>query len=205
MLIAVQTTGTPDTAAFRIRRPDGEQRILQSQARLVERDGHAKLAGTVMDITETRRLQEQLTAARDLFAGVLDAATETSIVATDPDGLITVFNRGAERILGRSAEEMVGRQTPALFHDSAEVTARATELGIEPGFEVFTHRARRRLGDPRVVVYPRRRPSAGGVVDGDCGPRRHGRNKEPTDVSVGCFTGRVGVGRGRRVRASRVR
>src|ERR1035437_8199103 len=31
------------------------------------------------------------------------------------------------------------------------------------------------------------------------------RKKEPTDASVGCFTGRVGVGRGRRVRASRVR
>ena len=31
------------------------------------------------------------------------------------------------------------------------------------------------------------------------------RKSEPTDASVGCFTGRVGVGRGRRVRASRVR
>ena len=78
MLLGVQTTGIPDSAAFRIRRPDGEQRILQSQARLVERDGHAKLVGTVMDITET------------------------AIIATDPEGLITVFNRGAERMLGEA-------------------------------------------------------------------------------------------------------
>jgi diguanylate cyclase (GGDEF)-like protein/PAS domain S-box-containing protein len=139
MLVGAQTTGTPDAAAFRIHRPDGEQRILQSHARLAERNGHAKLVGTVMDITETRRLQEELAAARDLFGGVLDAATETAIIATDPEGLITVFNRGAERMLGRSAEEMIGRHTPALFHDAAEVAARASELGIEPGFEVFAH------------------------------------------------------------------
>jgi diguanylate cyclase (GGDEF)-like protein/PAS domain S-box-containing protein len=136
-LRAVQATGNPDVVAFRIRRPDGQQRILESRARLVERDGHERLVGTVMDVTDTRRLQEELTAARDLAAGVLDAATETAIIGTDPEGLITVFNRGAERMLGRSAGEMVGRQTPALFHDPAEVIARASELGIEPGFEVF--------------------------------------------------------------------
>ena len=142
MLVGVQRTGTPDGAAFRIRRPDGERRILQSQARLAERDGHAKLVGTVMDITETRCLQEQLIAARDLFGGVLDAATETAIIGTDPEGLITVFNRGAERMLGRSANEMIAHHTLALFHDPAEVAARASELRIEPGFEVFAHGAR---------------------------------------------------------------
>jgi hypothetical protein len=42
----------------------------------------------------TQRLQQQLTAARDLFGGVLDAATEMAIIATDPEGVITVFSRG---------------------------------------------------------------------------------------------------------------
>ncbi len=153
MLVGVQRTGVSNSAAFRIRRPDGEQRILQSHARLTERDGHAKLMGTVMDITDTRRLQEQLTAARDLFGGVLDAATETSIIATDPQGLINVFNRGAERMLGRSAEEIIGRHTPALFHDPAEVAARATELGIEPGFEVFVQGARAGGSETREWSY----------------------------------------------------
>jgi diguanylate cyclase (GGDEF)-like protein/PAS domain S-box-containing protein len=142
MLADVRTTGTSDAAVFGIRRPDGERRILQSRARLATQDGRAKLVGTVMDITETRRLQHQLTAARDLFGGVLDAATETAIVATDPEGVITVFNRGAERMLGRSAADMIGRETPTLFHDPAEVAIRATEIGIEPGFEVLAHRAR---------------------------------------------------------------
>ena len=138
---------------FGICRPDGTRRTLQIWARLAERDGHAKLVGTVMDVTETRHLEEQLTAARDLFASVLDAATETSIIATDPDGTITVFNRGAERLLGRSAEEMIGRHTPALFHDPAEIVARAAELGIEPGFEVFVHGARAGGSETREWSY----------------------------------------------------
>ena len=146
-------TGTSEAMVYGIRRPDGERRILQAQARLADRDGRVKLVGTVMDITETRRLQEQLTAARDLFGGVLDAATEMAIIATDPVGVITVFNRGAERMLGRSAVEMVGRGTPTLFHDPAEVAARATEIGIEPGFEVFVQRARGGAAETREWSY----------------------------------------------------
>ena len=152
-LTAVKETGTSADVVFRIRRPDGEERILETWARLASHEGRARVVGTVMDITETRRLQEQLTAARDLFAGVLDAATETSIVGTDPGGLITVFNRGAERMLGRRAEEMIGRHTPACFHDAAEIAARAAELGIEPGFEVFAHDARAGGSETREWSY----------------------------------------------------
>ena len=46
----------------------------------------------------------------------------------DDAGLITVFNEGAERMLGYSADEMVGRATPELLHDPQEIVARAREL-----------------------------------------------------------------------------
>jgi len=39
-----------------------------------------------------------------------------AIIATDNDGLIQVFNPAAERILGYSAEAVVNRQRPSLFH-----------------------------------------------------------------------------------------
>ncbi|MGH2826580.1 MAG: PAS domain-containing sensor histidine kinase [Actinomycetota bacterium] len=81
--------------------------------------------------------------SRDLLAGVLEAATEYSIIGTDPNGLITVFNEGASRMLGYSAEEMVGLHTPELIHDPDEVVQRANELGIPVGFEVFVAAARR--------------------------------------------------------------
>jgi PAS domain S-box-containing protein len=37
---------------------------------------------------------------------VLDAVTQVSIIATDAGGLITVFNRGAEQMLGYGSDEM---------------------------------------------------------------------------------------------------
>jgi PAS domain S-box-containing protein len=95
--------------------------------------------------------------ARTAFvSGLLSAATEQSIIATDPNGTITVFNRGAERMLGYTAEEMVGKTTPIVLHDPEEVRARAAELGVAPGFEVFSEQARRGRAETREWTYIRR-------------------------------------------------
>jgi diguanylate cyclase (GGDEF)-like protein/PAS domain S-box-containing protein len=90
--------------------------------------------------------------ARELYRlgqwqGAILESTTYSVIATDPGGVIVSFNRAAERLLGYRAKEMIGRCTPALIHDPAEITARAQslsrELGrpIAPGFEVFIARA----------------------------------------------------------------
>lgn len=84
----------------------------------------------------------------DLLNSVLDAATEVSIIATDQEGVITVFNRGAEQLLGYSADEVVGKQTPALFHLASEVAARGVKLSQEygvpvEGFRVFVQNPER--------------------------------------------------------------
>ncbi|MDC8830755.1 CHASE domain-containing protein [Alteromonas gilva] len=71
-----------------------------------------------------------------------------ALIATDTDGIISVFNPAAERLLGYSASEVVGKTTPAPFHLRAEVEAEAKalteELGVEvtPGFEVFVARVK---------------------------------------------------------------
>lgn len=71
-----------------------------------------------------------------------------SIIATEVDGTIRFFNNAASRLLGYSAEELIGRRSPALFHDSKEVAERAKILSIElgreivPGFDVFIERAK---------------------------------------------------------------
>ncbi len=73
---------------------------------------------------------------------ILDAAG-TMIVATDADGIVRIFNPAAERLLGWRADEVVGKQTPAIWHVSAEVAARAAELShklgrtVKPGQDFF--------------------------------------------------------------------
>ncbi|HTJ78328.1 MAG TPA: PAS domain S-box protein [Rariglobus sp.] len=98
------------------------------------------------------------TAAQAELKGVLNG-TDYGIIGTDVSGVIRFFNVGAEKLLGYSHEQMVGRETPAVFHDPREVAARAaeltTELGrpIEPGFEVFVARARLGEADVREWSY----------------------------------------------------
>ena len=77
------------------------------------------------------------------FESVLRAATETSIIGTDTNRTITIFNEGAERMLGYRADEMIGRETPRRFHDPVELAARAREYGVSEGSELFLEAARR--------------------------------------------------------------
>ncbi|HEX5782769.1 MAG TPA: response regulator [Solirubrobacteraceae bacterium] len=74
---------------------------------------------------------------RDLLSGVLQNATETAIVATGIDGTITVFNRGAELMLGYRADEVVGRMSISKLHDPEEMVERAAELGVSPGADLI--------------------------------------------------------------------
>jgi PAS domain S-box-containing protein len=86
---------------------------------------------------------------------VLRAATEHAIIGTDREGVIAVFNGGAERLLGYAAAEVVGRATPLLFHAPDEVAERAAALGIPPGFGVFVAAARHDAPETREWTYVR--------------------------------------------------
>ena len=89
---------------------------------------------------------------------VLDSAGY-SIISTDIDGVIATFNSTAEKMLGYSAEEMIGKATPAIIHDPEEVQQQAKtlseELGevVEPGFEVFATKARMGIVDEKEWTY----------------------------------------------------
>lgn len=107
------------------------------------------------DVTEERCNARALREARDLFAGVLQAASEQAIIGTDPCGHITVFNNGAERLLGWTQAEMLGR-TPMDFHLYPEVCSRAADLGIPAGFDVFVHNVSPETAEVRDWTYVRR-------------------------------------------------
>ena len=117
--------------------------------------------GTHQDITATKNAQAEVTRFAALLDSVLRSATELSIIATDTQGLITIFNTGAEHMLGYSAEEMVGQCTPALLHLPDEVVARGEELSalygtpIE-GFRVFTHKPELDGAEMREWTYVRK-------------------------------------------------
>ncbi len=96
---------------------------------------------------ERERIQKSLQASAALQNAVLNGANYM-IIATDYGGTIISFNSAAEKNLGYSADELIGKSSPAVFHDMNEIVQRAQELStekgeqIEPGFEVFVHQSR---------------------------------------------------------------
>lgn len=145
----------------RMRHKSGRWVWVHDRGRVVSWTDEGKplmMYGTHADITEMREQQDEAHRTSAQLQAILDSATGVSVIAINPDGLITLFNRGAQRLLGYQAEEVVGLQTPALIHLGDEVTQRGRELsqlvGREiSGFEVFVHLARQGEPETRQWTY----------------------------------------------------
>jgi PAS domain S-box-containing protein len=109
---------------------------------------------------EVRR-QHTLLKTDALQNAVLTSAS-FSIIATDEQGIIQLFNAGAERMLGYRAVDVVNRISPSDIHDPAEVQARAQALSLElgalisPGFEALAFKASRGIEDIYELTYIRK-------------------------------------------------
>ncbi len=90
------------------------------------------------DITERRQAERELRQTMALLNAVLAAASQVSIVAVKPDGYISVFNTGAEKLLGYRRDEVVGKLSSLQFHDEREMRHRAGELSRQLGRTVHT-------------------------------------------------------------------
>jgi len=91
----------------------------------------ALLEGARRDATELARVADARRASRDQLISVIDSATEQAIIATDADGIIEVFNPGAERLLGYSQGEVVGRLRMTAFHKQSELDDRRRDLFVD--------------------------------------------------------------------------
>jgi PAS domain S-box-containing protein len=104
-------------------------------------------------------------AAPLLKAGALQDAifnsANFSTIATDADGVIQIFNVGAQRMLGYTADDVVNTLTPASISDGPELIERAAMLSsefnttIRPGFDALVYKALRGIEDIYELTYIR--------------------------------------------------
>jgi PAS domain S-box-containing protein len=80
----------------------------------VPQDGHDALDGTarIAELEEEVRLLREEAARSRLILG---SAIDYAIITLDPDGRITSWNAGAERIIGYSEAEILGRSGDVVF------------------------------------------------------------------------------------------
>ncbi|WP_428330898.1 PAS domain S-box protein [Mucilaginibacter sp.] len=120
-----------------------------------------RLYGTFQDIDEKKRAGLAVYASQKLLNDVLTAASEVSIIATDVNGLITVFNSGAEKLLGYTAEKVIGKRSLVMINSADEVAKRGRELTEEygypiEGFRVFVQKPEDEGAEQREWTYVKR-------------------------------------------------
>src|SRR5512142_1811105 len=115
----------------------------------------------VEQFEETERILDLFKSANAQREAVLDAASRISIIAADPQGKITLFNRGAERMLGYSAREVLGKRTPLDFHMADEIKAQCEEVEETTGrplsgVDLFLYYAQHQVSEEREWIYLRK-------------------------------------------------
>jgi PAS domain S-box-containing protein len=127
------------------------ERTRELEQKLVEQ----KVAEEQKQVLQLRFQQAPLQSA------IFNSANFSSI-ATDANGVIQIFNVGAERMLGYSAIDVMNKITPANISDPQELVARAKALTIElgtpiaPGFEALVFKASRGIEDIYELTYIRK-------------------------------------------------
>jgi PAS domain S-box-containing protein len=117
-----------------VRSSEGEPRLVRvavfgaTERRAYERELVRTLS---QHEVELKAQAEQAASATATVSQIIDAATNTLLVASDADLVVTHFNSGAQGMLGRAAEEVIGTSAVGLL--SSEETGRHAEaLGVSP-------------------------------------------------------------------------
>lgn len=142
-------------------RRDGSIFPMDLSVNEMDLDGERMLVGTIRDTSKAVAVAQALSESNALKTAVL-ASTAYMIIASDMDGKIVIFNEAAESALGYSADEVIGRQMPGVWHDPEEVAERArtltAELGnsVKPGFKTLVKKVERFGIDENEWTYIRK-------------------------------------------------
>jgi PAS domain S-box-containing protein len=144
-----QTEGFSLSSAARNRTESGRQLAIDTHA--------AQSVDVQLDIRDADALLKTGALQRAIFN-----SANFSSIATDANGVIQIFNVGAEQMLGYTAAEVVNHITPAQISDPEELIARAAGLSVEfatpiaPGFEALVFKASRGIEDIYELTYIRK-------------------------------------------------
>jgi PAS domain S-box-containing protein len=105
---------------------------------LLEIDDTAHALIICHDITDRKLIEAAVAYANRQLNYVLEAASEIAIISTDMNGVVQMFNRGAEKMLGYRAREKIGMPLHFGIHDKNELAQRSKELSRQLNTDVLT-------------------------------------------------------------------
>jgi PAS domain S-box-containing protein len=139
--------------------------------------GRAGSAASAPSVGETAGIDP---GTAELLAGIVESSDD-AIVASNPDGVVIGWNRGAELLYGYRADEVIGRSLRALVPDDRQGEMDELFARIRKG-ERIPHRdtTRRRKDGTPIAVSQTASPifdtsASAGRQRKSCGPRRSTR------------------------------
>jgi PAS domain S-box-containing protein len=117
---------------FRSPHADGSWRDLLLTARpFFGDDGSISgLVTSARDITERKRMEERLRQSEERVRLMIEGVTDYAIFMLDPDGHVASWNRGAERIKGYKASEIIGKHF-SVFYPPEDVASGKIERELK--------------------------------------------------------------------------
>ena len=149
---------------YRMRHKKGYWVWMLARGKVNQKDELGKplrISGTHLDITERKASEEKLITLNILQTAILESAGY-AIFATGSDGTVATFNKAAEKMLGYTQEEIIGKSTLALFHEPYELSQRqkdfSSDIGraLEPGFPVLVAKSLSGLPNEHEWTYVRK-------------------------------------------------
>lgn len=148
MLKSLNAGESLGTVQLQLQRRDGRELDVEVKTQLIQISGQMLILGSLQDITDRKQAEEGL---RKLAAIV--ESSDDAVVATDLEGVITSWNRGAETIYGYSAKEAIGQSIgliiPAKYRE--ELTDFITKAKADKSVQHY-ETVRRRKNETEIDV-----------------------------------------------------
>src|SRR5262245_57022385 len=163
--LEVSAARLPFRAEARVRRADGEWRWLESYAipRSTELDRKSGMIGCSADLTERKQAED----ATGQLAAIVESSDE-AIYSNDLNDVIMSWNRGAEKLFGYAAEEVIGTSILIVIPPDREGEETRVLESVRRGEKIDHYETVRRRKDGALVEISLKvsplRDKAGNVI-----------------------------------------
>jgi PAS domain S-box-containing protein len=92
------------------KKKDGQEIVILLTGQTIRNEGDeiAGYEGIMMDITERKKMERELVEMNEFFNLLIEASPD-GIIVTDAKGDVIMYNKAAERLLGYTSEEVIGK------------------------------------------------------------------------------------------------
>jgi PAS domain S-box-containing protein len=138
LMVGFRSGVFPSKVDVRIRRRDGVERVVSLSTSSVLRDHQAVLV-TFRDVTEERATEHELARTRDFLTLLIEASPD-AIIAARLDGALLLCNSAAERVLGYTRDEIVGRGSVEMLYPPRMAREVMRRIKAAPEGRIAGHR-----------------------------------------------------------------